>query len=131
MFWKHEPVVLHRKGKALVVACVVSGLIGLACVILSMRGSLEGTMAALLAVVTATATGNWAHWAFKDADKLAREIGSASSHARAGSASADAERCSAYLPGGRVLPQNRRVAAFSHRSSPRARRRTGSDGKRP
>lgn len=82
MFWKHEPVVLHRKRKALFVACVVSALIGLACLVLSVRGSFEATIAAMVAAFAALATGSWAHWALKDADRLAREIGSGSFHAR-------------------------------------------------
>jgi hypothetical protein len=82
MFRKHESVGLRRKGRALTVACVASALIGLACVILSIRGSYEATIAAMVAVFAALVSGSWAHWALKDADRLAREIGSGSFHAR-------------------------------------------------
>ena len=129
MFWKNDPVALYRKGKALVVACILSVLIGVACVILSVRGSFEATIAAMLAVAAAAATGNGAHWAFKDAKKLAREIATRSMHAKTETAR-DGERRSARLPEVRVLPQNRRIVAFSDHSSARARRRTGSVGKR-
>jgi hypothetical protein len=128
MFWKNEPVVLYRKGKALVVVCVASVVVGLACMILSARGSFEATMAATIAVLAATATGNWAHWAFKDAKKLAREIRSASKRAMTDSAGVGLEPRSARPMDVRVLPQNRRIAAFSDRSSAGVRRRAALDG---
>jgi hypothetical protein len=82
MFWKDEPTALDRKKKVLVAACVASVLVGVGCVILSVRGSFEATIAAMLAVFAAAATGNWVHWASKDANKLAREMGSGSFRSR-------------------------------------------------
>ncbi|MFL5273193.1 MAG: hypothetical protein ACJ79E_14140 [Anaeromyxobacteraceae bacterium] len=78
MFWKDEPIALNTKKKVLVVACAASALVGVGCVILSVRGSFEATIAAMLAVFAAAATGNWVHWASKDANKLARDMGTAS-----------------------------------------------------
>jgi hypothetical protein len=122
MFWKNEPFALYRKGKALVVAFIASVLISIASIVLSLRGSFEATIAAMVAIVAAAATGNWAHWAFKDAKKLAREIHCASTRATADSAGVGAKPRSARPRGVRVLPQNRRIAAFSERSSTRVRR---------
>lgn len=74
MFWKDEPLALYRKGKAMVVGFIASVLTGIACVILAVRGSFEATIAAMLSAAAAAATSNWAHWAFKGAKKLEREI---------------------------------------------------------
>ena len=82
MFWKDEPTALATKKKVLVAACVASVLIGIGSVILSMRGSFEATIVAMIAVFAAAATGNWVHWATKDASKLAREMGSGSFRSR-------------------------------------------------
>jgi hypothetical protein len=70
MFWRYDIVSLDRKKKVLVVACVASVFIGIACLISSVRGSFEATIVAMLAVFAAAATGNWVHWAVKDANKL-------------------------------------------------------------
>ena len=70
MFWKYDIVTLDRKKKVLVVACLASVFIGIACLISSVRGSFEATIVAMLAAFAAAATGNWVHWTFKDANKL-------------------------------------------------------------
>ena len=70
MSWKNDIMALDRKKKVLVAACVASALIGIGCLISSVRGSFEATIVAMLAVFAAAATGNWLHWAFKDANKL-------------------------------------------------------------
>jgi hypothetical protein len=67
---KDEIVALNRKKKVLVVACAGSALSGIGCLISSLRGSFEATIVAMLAVLAAAATGNWVHWAFKDANRL-------------------------------------------------------------
>jgi hypothetical protein len=117
MFWKDETSVLYRKGKALVVACIAAALVGVACVILSLRGSFEATVVAMFAIAAAAATGNWAHWAFKDAKKLARRIVPESSGLKRSSAAVGTERRSARRRNAPMLPQRRRKGAFSDRTS--------------